>query len=284
MKVTNRSRPTIRLYDIIMWALTGLLLASAPAHAQFQPRDVSEPATGEQYHIEGAIGLWFPATEMQISSSALGIIGSTIDFKTDLGLQDQKFTEFHLVGRPGRQHKLRLEYIPLTYEQSSTLKRKLVFNGQLYDVNLPVNSTLDWKAWRVGYEYDFLVKDRGFGGFIVDVKYTDVTAKLASPIRSDFVQAQAPIPTIGGIFRVYPVPNIAITGEITGLTLGWAPESVRGTTNGHYADFDFYGTVNFTNNIGVQAGYRRFDVGYELKNDTGAFTVKGLYLNLVARY
>jgi len=34
----------------------------------------------------------------------------------------------------------------------------------------------------------------------------------------------------------------------------------------------------------VQGGFRRFDVGYELKNDTGAFTVKGIYLNLVARY
>jgi hypothetical protein len=278
-----KDRPAIRMYTMIALALA-CLLWSAPARAQFQPRDVSDPATGEQYHVEGAIGLWFPTTEMQISSTALNIVGTVIDFKTDLGLQDQKFSEFHLVVRPGRQHKFRMQFIPLDYEQTATLNRRLVFNGQAYDVNLPINSKLDWKAWRFGYEYDFIARDRGFGGFIVDLKYTDVTASLASPIRSDFVHAQAPIPTIGGIFRVYPVPNVAITGEITGLTLGWAPESIRGTSNGHYADFDFYGTVNFTNNIGVQAGFRRFDVGYELKNDTGAFTVTGLYLNLVARY
>ncbi len=276
-------RSARRLYVVIAFALA-IVLASVPARAQFQPRDVSDPATGESYHVEGAIGLWFPTTEMQISSTALNIVGTVIDFKKDLGLEDQKFSEFHLVVRPGRQHKFRLQFIPLEYEQSATLSRRLVFNGQAYDVNLPVNSKLDWKAWRFGYEYDFLVKDRGFGGFIVDLKYTDVTASLASPIRSDFIHEQAPIPTIGGIFRVYPVPNVAITGEITGLTLGWAPESLRGNNNGHYADFDFYGTVNFTNNIGVQGGYRRFDVGYELKNDTGAFTVKGIYLNLVARY
>ena len=81
------------------------------------------------------------------------------------------------------------------------------------------------------------------------------------------------------------VPNIAITGEFTGFKLGWAPDSIRGDTNGHYADFDFYGTVNFTNNVGVQGGYRRFDVGYELKNDTGAFTREGnLPRTCVARY
>jgi hypothetical protein len=276
-------RSARRLYIAIACAL-GFVLASVPARAQFQPRDVSDPATGEKYHVEGSIGLWFPSTEMQISSNAFNIVGTVIDFKKDLGLEDQKFSEFHLVVRPGQQHKFRLQFIPLGYEQSTTLNRRLVFNGQAYDVNLPVNSTLDWKAWRFGYEYDFLVKDRGFGGFIVDLKYTDVTATLASPIRSDFIHAQAPIPTIGGIFRVYPVANVAITGEITGLTLGWAPESIRGTTNGHYADFDFYGTVNFTDNLGVQGGFRRFDVGYQLKNDTGAFTVSGIYLNFVARY
>jgi len=279
----NTHRAVIRLYAFVFLALASLLAPPA-AQAQFQPRDVSDPATGEQYHIEGAFGFWLaPTTEMQISSSALAIAGTTIDFKKDLGLQDQSFREFHLTAKGGR-NKFRLQYIPLSYEQSATLRRRIVFNGQAYDVGLPVNSKLDWKAWRIGYEHDFVVKDRGFGGFIFDVKYTDVNASLASPIRSDFVKAQAPIPTIGGIFRVYPAANIAITGEITGFTLGWAPESIRGATNGHYADFDFYGTMNFTNNIGVQGGYRRLDVGYELKDDAGAFTVKGIYFNVVARY
>jgi hypothetical protein len=275
-------RPAIRLYTLIVFSVANLLVSTA-ARAQFEPRPVSDPATGERFHVEGAIGIWFPTTEMQISSTALGIIGSQIDFKTDLGLQDQNFPEFHLVAKAG-QHKFRLEFIPLDYQQSATIQRTIVFNGQAYNVGLPVNSELNWKAWRVGYEYDFISRDRGFGGFIVDVKYTDVAATLASPLRSDFVQAQAPIPTIGGIFRVYPVPNIAFTGEITGFTLGWAPETLRGTTNGHYADLDFYGTVNFTNYIGVQGGYRRLDVGYQLKNDAGVFTVGGLYLNVVARY
>ena len=105
--------PVIRLYAAILLALASLL-APASARAQFQPRPVSDPATGEQFHIEGAIGLWFPGTEMQISSTALAIVGSKIDFKTDLGLQDQKFPEFHLVAKGGK-HKFRLQYIPLNY-------------------------------------------------------------------------------------------------------------------------------------------------------------------------
>jgi hypothetical protein len=275
--------PVIRLYALIALTLA-FLLASAPARAQFQPRPVSDPATGEQFHIEGAVGLWFPSADMQISSTALSLVGTVIDFKRDLGLTDQHFPEVHLVLRPARSHKFRLQYIPLNFTQTATLTADIVFNGQRYRVGLPVNSTLDWKAWRFGYEYDFIVKDRGFGGFLLDFKYTDVNAALASPIRSDFVQARAPIPTIGGIFRVYPVPNVSITGEISGATVGWVPESIRKDTNGHFVDVDFYGTLNFTNNVGAQFGYRSFDVAYALRTDTGAFTLKGLYFGVVARY
>ena len=111
---------------------------------------------------------------------------------------------------------------------------------------MPINSTLDWKAYRFGYEYDFISRDRGFGGFILDFKYTDVTATLstvASPIVTEFTQAKAPIPAIGGIFRVYVVPNISITGEVTGFNL---PEKLIKDTSGHYLDVNVYGTLNFT--------------------------------------
>ena len=273
---------------IRLYAWTGLMLAfmlvSAPARAQFKPRPVSDPATGEQYHIEGGIGLWFPTAGIQISSTSLNIAGTLIDFKNDLGLQDQHFPEWHLVLRPAKSQKFRLQYIPINYQQSTTLTADIIFNGQRYAVGLPVNSTLDWKAWRFGYEYDFLVKDRGFGGFLLDFKYTEVSATLSSPIRTDFAQAKAPIPTIGGIFRVYVVPNISITGEVTGFTLGWLPQSLTKNTTGHFADIDVYATVNFTNNIGVQGGFRSFDVGYGLKTDTGTFTLRGPYFGLVARY
>ena len=186
-------RSARRLYVVIAFAV-GCVLAAVPARAQFQPRDVSDPATGETYHVEGSIGLWFPATEMQISSTALNIVGTVIDFKKDLGLEDQKFSEFHLVVRPGRQHKLRLQFIPLGYEQSATLSRRLVFNGQAYDVNLPVNSKLDWKAWRFGYEYDFSPRIAASAGSSWTSNTPTSRASLASPIRSDFIHEQAPDP------------------------------------------------------------------------------------------
>jgi len=144
-----------------------------------------------------------------------------------------------------------------------------------------LNSTLDWKAYRFGYEYDFVSTKRGFGGFLLDFKYTDITARIATSGIEEYVRARAPIPAIGGIVRVYVVPNISITGELTGIMI---PSSISEDYRAHYADLDIYGTLNFTSNVGAQIGYRSFDVGYLVKKDSGSLKLKGLYFGVVARY
>ncbi len=270
-----------RVYAI----LAALLLWTTPSFAQFQPRpmldDEGDVPTGERYHIEAQAGFWSPGADMQISSESLGIIGNVINFKNDLGLTDQRFTELHVTLRPARRHKFRFQYIPMNYTQSAVLTRQIVFNGQSYQIGVEVDSVLDWKAYRFGYEFDFLVLPRGFGGFVIDFKHTDVRAELNTAFLREFAHVAAPIPALGGIFRVYPVPNVSITGEITGFKL---PESLVEDTTGSYIDIDFYGTVNFTNNFGAQIGYRSFDLGYTTEGDFGDFRLKGFYFGGVARY
>jgi hypothetical protein len=178
-------------------------------------------------------------------------------------------------------HKFRFQYIPISYSQTAVVKQDIIFNGIRYTVGLPASSTLDWKAYRFAYEFDFLTKDRWFGGFIIEAKYTDVAATLTAPARSEFDRAHAPIPAIGGIARYYVVPNISITGEVTGFRL---PANLVKNATGHYVDLDVYGTLNFTNNIGVRGGYRSLDLGYGFKTDNGSFTLKGIYIGVVARY
>jgi hypothetical protein len=270
--------------SVVACAFATLTMAAAvPAGAQGKPRAMDDPATGEKYFVEGAVSLWFPTADILISSESLRIPGTLIDFKQNLGLTNQRFPALELQLRPARSHKFRFEYIPVNFSQTTTLRQSLVFNGQLYQIGLPVASELDWKAFRFGYEYDFIVKNRGFAGFITELKYTDVSATLTAPLAglNEFDHARAPIPAIGGIGRVYVVPNISITGEVTGFKL---PDKLVKDATGHYVDVDVYGTINFTQNVGVKAGYRSMDLGYGFKTDTGAFTLKGIYLGVVARY
>jgi hypothetical protein len=262
-------------------AVAALLCLAAPAAAQYKPRTLNDPATGEKYHIEGGADYWFPGADMLVSSEQLGIPGSQIDFKRDLGLTDQKFPSLQLQLRPARSHKFYLQYIPVNYTQTTTLNQDIVFNGIRYRLGLPVNSTIDWKTYQIGYEYDFVVRNWGFVGFDLEAKYTDVQVQLASPLASEFARARGPIPAIGGIARYYVVPNISITGQVNGFKI---PDSIDSRYNAHYVDIDIYGTLNLTNNIGVKGGYRSRDVGYLIKTDSGAFTLNGIYIGAVLRY
>src|SRR5262249_34047255 len=155
---------------------------------------------GERYHVEASAGFWLPSADtMMIASEGLGQTPTLIDMKKDLGLTDQRFPELHLVLRPSDSSKFRFQYIPIKYDQQAVLQRRIVFNGQSYDVGVPVNSTLDWKAYRFGYEFDFVSRDRGYGGLVLDIKYTDVSATLATSIAPpEFTRARLPIPALGG--------------------------------------------------------------------------------------
>jgi hypothetical protein len=269
-----------RLYTTAGLTATLLFLA-VPAHAQYKPRPLNDPATGESYHIEFAADVWYPSITATVSSESLGIQGSKIDIKRDLGVIDKRMSAIDLVLRPAPAHKFRFQYLPITYEASATLNQDIVFNGIRYRIGLPVNTSFDWKTYSLGYEFDFVQKNWGFVGFILEAKFTDVNVALASPIESQFARARGPIPAIGANARVYVVPNISITGEFSAFKI---PDSIDSRYNAHYFDLNIYGTVNFTNNIGVKGGFRSRDVGYLIKADSGSFLLRGIFFGAVVRY
>lgn len=258
-----------------------LVLASVtPAAAQYRGQS-SNAATGETYTIEIGGALWNPTPTFIISSEQFGIEGSEIDFVEDLGVAKKRLPELRVVLRPGRKHKLRLHYFQGAYDADGILRRSVVFNGIRYDVGLPVQSALDWKTLRFGYEYDFIYRDRGFVGLLLEGRYTHVRAELESPVNSEFSEASAPIPAVGAIARIYVFPNISLTGEATGFRL---PEDEDRDWNGRYFDYDIYGTVNITDHAGAQFGYRSLDVSYDVDQDFGDLELRGVYLAGVVRF
>lgn len=264
-----------------VFCLAAVLMGSTPASAQYTPRGASDRATGERYHVELSGNLWNPTPEVAIKSDALGIIGSTIDFVDDLGIEKTRFRQIKAVLRPGTKHKLRFEYTPVNYDAEGVLARTIVFNGIAFPLALPVATELKWNAYRFTYEYDFIYRDRGFLGFLLEAKYTDVETTLTNVFDQEFVRARAPIPAVGIIGRVYPVSNISITAEFSGIKL---PESIDEDYRAKYFDFDIYGTVNFTNSVGAQLGYRSFDVFYKIEEDEGELKLKGLYFGGTIRF
>jgi hypothetical protein len=275
----------MRVFAVIVCLLAGLA-AAPPAEAQYgAARATMDRATGETYHVELAAEFWNPDPDIVLSSEQFGRIGSDVDFVNTLGITKNKFRQLKAVLRPATKHKFRFEYIPIKYEAQRVIGVPFEFNGQLYQIGVPVTTSVKWNAYRFGYEWDFLYKSRGFAGVLVDVKYTHINASLdASTVgATQFTEARAPIPAIGFIGRGYVVPNISVTGEFSFFKL---PEKAIQSEeySGKYYDFDLYGTVNFNDHVGAQVGYRSVDVFYKVKLDHGTMKLQGPYFGGVFRF
>lgn len=276
----------MRTHTLFAAATAALFLGSlaSPVQAQYGAQAGGGRSIGETYHVEVMGGFWNPTPDILISSEALGIVGTEIDFVNDLGIEKSRFGDLRIVLRPTKKAKFRIAYTPISYTASTVLTRRIVFNGQAFNVSAPVDSELKWKQWRFGYEYDFIYRERGFVGLMLDVRYTDVQATLSSQFLgqsySEFAQAKAPVPSIGGIARVYVVPNVAVTFELSALKVPTIDEKYEAT----YIDWDLSGTYNFSDNVGAQVGFRNLNVEYLADLDTGDMKLRGLYFGAVARF
>ena len=85
---------SVRLYTCVGLAAAVVLALAAPAHAQYRPRPLNDPATGELFHIEGGAGFWNPSSTILVASGGSGALsgipGTQIDAKRDLGFTDSR--------------------------------------------------------------------------------------------------------------------------------------------------------------------------------------------------
>jgi hypothetical protein len=271
-----------RAYTLVILGALGLLAAPSPAVAQYRP--APEAAVGEDYHIEAAFGWWDATPELIVNSESLGILGTDVDLVSDLGIEKHRLGKLDIVLRPAKKHRLKYQHLPIKYETDAfPVQRSFVFNGQRYNVGLPVTTTVNFSTDSFGYEYDFLYYPRGFVGANINMKLTTIDVDLRSPIGSEFFQQSAPIPSFGFAGRGYVTKNLAIDSEITFFRI---PDNLEEQLDGDgsYNDFDLHATYNFNKYVGGQLGWRKTTIFYETVSDRGDLKFTGIYFGGVVRY
>jgi len=272
----------------VVTILVCTLLAAVRAEAQF---NVANPVPGEQYVVELGLNWWTPSPTLDIQTGALAALGENrVDFVREFDIENTRFTEFHATLKAGRKHKLRFSRVPMRYEESATLSRTIEFGGITFPVSVPATADLEWLLWRIGYEWDFAVGDRGFAGLLTELQVNKVTADLsAAGYGSELTEITAPVPTIGLVLRGYPGRHVSITGEFTGFSVPgfvgrWVSDAVGDEFEVKMFDFDLYATVNLGRHVGVRGGYRSVKADYTVEDDTGNLQMKGLYFGGLVRF
>ena len=234
-------------------------------------------------HAQGHVGevgvmLWKPSPELVLSTDTLsGFSIDEVDFVQEFGIEDKWFPEYRAT--IGRSHKFRFAYVKFNYDEEATIQRTFTFQGRQFTIGAPATADIEWTLWKLGYEWDIVSRPRGFFGVFTDLKLNKIVASVDSPALRSAATADvtAPIPTIGVIGRGYLSPQVAITGEFSGLKISNDEFDVK------FFDFDINGTIG-SRNAGVQIGYRSVIADYVVDEDLGDLKMKGMYFGGFVRF
>ncbi|HVZ19578.1 MAG TPA: hypothetical protein VG871_00870, partial [Vicinamibacterales bacterium] len=249
----------------------------------------------EAYHVELQVGAFasMPSTVMYSDTESITttsgstttttvVNGTNIDFKKQLGLKNQVFPEFHLTVRLVPKQKLRGDYIPLFYKQTATLGADVMFNGQTYLAGQTVESTLHWNEWKVAYEFDPIVSDRGYIGGMVAMNSLNLSAATANTVQSGTASVNILMPGLGATARYYAQEKLSVTGDFFVFYLPGDATS----THGHLIDVSGYATYNLNKHVGAQFGYRFFDTAHTWGSplNTGSMQIGGPFVGGTAHF
>ena len=224
------SNPLRRLYRWAVLAAARVLCWPRRRSAQYKPRPMNDPATGENVPHRRRRRLLVPDRRHRRRQRGSGRSGTHrhADRPQARSRPDRPAASrcSSCTLRPARSHKFRFQYIPINYTQTTTLNtRHRLQRAALLASACRSTRRSTGRRTASATSSTSSSKNRGFAGFILEAKYTDVQ-RARSPARSlsEFAQrARRRFRRIGGIGRFYVVPNISITGEVTGFKL---PDSI----------------------------------------------------------
>jgi len=269
--------------------------APAPAQAPAEPIAPVIAIVGEEFRVELQVGAFasMPSTVLYsdtetLTSTVNGVTtttqvnGTLVDFKGMLGLKNQVFPEIHATIRLAPKHKLRGEYMPLFYKESKVIGSDFKFNGQTYTAGQTVESTMHWKEWYIGYEFDPIVTDRAYLGAVVAVNSLNLSGATANASQSGTASVNIVMPGLGASGRFYASGRVSVTGDFLYFYLPGSGTS----THGHALQGGGYVTYNVNKHFGAQLGYRVFDTTHVWGSplNTGSMTIPGPFVGGTAHF
>lgn len=206
----------------------------------------------ERSRVEVSADLWFMNTVGDFQSD-----GTLVNLKSDLGLEQGKLTPvFRLVLKPGRKHRLIFEGTPYRLDGFNQLNRAIVFEGTTYPFQDRIDSNVKLDYFHAGYQYDLVRRAQGHFGLQAGVAYVKASGSIRSAVTgiSESAEQKLPLPTVGGEFRVFPIPGsrrISLNGELRGMSAGHY---------GHYLQYQAGAGLQVIGGLYVKGGYRSLEV------------------------
>lgn len=212
--------------------------------------------------IEFELMQWMPDLTAEARVSDEAIQGSDIDFKDELGLDDENFIDARFSWYFAKNNKLRLTYSNIAYSGDKVISEEIVFDGETYEVGGRVITDLDIQYFRLGWIWQFISTDDGVFklGSILEAKIFSIDASLEERGESveESEEVTGGLPTIGLAADINPHKMVNLFAEISGMTFG---------DYGEMYDAEIGARFIFLENYSIIANYRIFKIDVEDDED-----------------
>jgi len=236
------------------------------------------------------VGGFFPQVDTKARADGNGgLIGTTIDFESDLGLGDSKtLPVVDMDWRFAQHHRITLNYLNLSRDATGVLKTTITWQGQVYPVNTTVHSEFDSSVLAVSYLYSFYHTPETELAAGVGIHHATLKASISAvggntgltASREGSVKAPLPIITL----RATQKFSDHFGGELRYQWFGIKYGDYDGSLNVFNAAVSYYPWKNW----GIEAGYNltKYDikVSKESWNGEANYKFNGPVLSFVGSF
>jgi hypothetical protein len=236
------------------------------------------PAVAQIVELEGRY--WFTDLEGSAQVKNDSVPGTRVDFKSDLGLEDENLPEVRLLFWTGPNSRIRLAYLGGSFEGDETLTRSFQFHGTTFTASSRVETDVDVHYGRLGWAYMFPVVPGIFKiGPLLEAKgvFIDASVKTVgggSTVRES-VELPIAFPTVGLMVNLIPHRMLEIFAEASGIPLGDLGYVVDAEAGLRFVPFRL---------LTLSAGYRIFDVRVGESDDFGKMKLWGPFIGASLRF
>jgi hypothetical protein len=231
----------------------------------------------EKYNILLEGRYWYPKLNSTVKIVE-NQIGTDINLVDDLGFDAEKgFGEGRLQVKVWQYHKFNLSYLPMKWEGDKVISRNIQFSGQTYPTGTKVQSEMDIKMFKGGYEYEFFGGWLGFFAATLDVLVADagIRLKAPGPGLDQKEHRTVAIPMIGLNSRQHLGKYLDLTAKISGLPAG---------QYGYIYDLDGSLDINPFQYVGISLGYRFMGVKAKYEDNLVQIQLKGPFASINIRF
>ncbi|WP_116812836.1 hypothetical protein [Steroidobacter cummioxidans] len=260
--------------------LFGCLVLASTAYAQ--------PDDPFDHRFSISAGAFWPEVDTTVKANgtgSFGLIGTTIDLESDLGLADSDtLYTGGMTWNFGRRHSLDLLYFELGRTATKTIDHTINFRGQSYPLQTSIHSLFRTDVARLSYYFAFIADDRQRLTGQFGVHYTKVKADLDAATGSIRAEADSdvPLPVIGLGYQRRLGNSFLFDANVQIFRLEF--DDLSGSLNNGSANFYWGPTQHFSIFVGYDYYSMNVDARKEHWNGSFDFRYKGPWAGLVVGF